>query len=79
MTRIMEAFGRKYMRIRVLINVRKPLKISKKIKKQSGEAHAVHFKYEILGSFCYLCGKLGHVDYFCELILSMGHDTSIWN
>jgi 14-3-3 protein epsilon len=56
---------RKYMRIRVLIDVRKPLKRQKKIKKQGAESIMVQFKYERLGTFCYVCGILGHSDLKC--------------
>jgi 14-3-3 protein epsilon len=56
---------RKYMRIRVLIDVRKPLKRQKKIKKQGADSRMVQFKYERLGTFCYVCGILGHSDSKC--------------
>ncbi|MCH81632.1 DUF4283 domain protein [Trifolium medium] len=56
---------RKYMRIRVLVDVRLPLKKQKKIKKQGGESRLVQFKYERLGTFCYVCGILGHADIKC--------------
>lgn len=51
------SFGKSYMCIRVLIDVRKPLMRMKKIKKPGGEAKEVRFKYERLGPFCYLCGS----------------------
>lgn len=63
------------MRLRVLINVRKPLKRTKKIRKPGGEAKEVAFKYERLGHFCYLCGMLGHIDDYCELLFSMKEDN----
>ncbi|MCI08776.1 DUF4283 domain protein, partial [Trifolium medium] len=51
---------RKYMCVRVLVDVRLPLKRYKKIKKPEGESSIVYFKYERLGTFCYVCGLLGH-------------------
>jgi 14-3-3 protein epsilon len=56
---------RKYMRIRVLVDVRLPLKRHKKIKKQGDGSKLVQFKYERLGTFCYVCGILGHSDAKC--------------
>jgi hypothetical protein len=55
----------KYMWIRVLVDVREPLKKAKKIKKQGGDSCMVQFKYERLGTFCYVCGLLGHSESRC--------------
>lgn len=54
------------MRIRVLIDVRIPLKRYKKIRKVQGDSFTVHFKYEKLNSFCFLCGMLRHTEKFCD-------------
>ncbi|XP_075511118.1 uncharacterized protein LOC142546988 [Primulina tabacum] len=62
------SFWRSYMRIRVNVDVRKPLKIFKKIKKARGEFSIVNFKYEKLSIFCFYCGILGHSDKFCDLL-----------
>jgi len=37
-----------FMRIEVLVNVNEPLKCTKRIKKVSGEANVISFKYERL-------------------------------
>lgn len=42
-----------YMRIRVRLDVRQPLKQSKKVKKPAGEWRTVRFKYERLGIFLF--------------------------
>ena len=55
-----------YMRLRVLLDVRVPLKKEKKIKKASGDWVVCSFKYEKLTSFCFLCRLLGHIDRHCE-------------
>ncbi|KAL0439453.1 UNVERIFIED_CONTAM: hypothetical protein Slati_2428300 [Sesamum latifolium] len=54
------------LRIRVGLDVNKPLKRALKIKTTMGEEHMVRFTYERLPSFCYLCGTLGHIATFCE-------------
>ncbi|CAN1841797.1 hypothetical protein LINPERHAP1_LOCUS36620 [Linum perenne] len=48
------------MRIRVRLDVRKSLKIEK------DNSKAVTFMYERLPTFCYLCGRIGHIDRYCE-------------
>lgn len=55
----------KYMRIRVGINVSQPLKRDMKLRNKNGECVTVKFKYERLGTFCYRCGILGHLDRNC--------------
>ncbi|KAL8534134.1 hypothetical protein ACS0TY_010226 [Phlomoides rotata] len=60
------AAWRPYMRIRVAINMALPLKSWKKLRQPSGEAFTVMFKYERLNSFCFVCGRLGHTEQFCE-------------
>ncbi|XP_073051374.1 uncharacterized protein [Primulina eburnea] len=59
-------FWRSYMRIRVAVDVRRPLLRCKKICKPGGDCFLVNFKYEKLGSFCFVCGALGHTERFCE-------------
>ncbi|KAH9705864.1 CCHC-type domain-containing protein [Citrus sinensis] len=56
---------RTYMRIRVSIDVRKPLKRRMKIKKEGGEWICIDFKYERLNIFCFICGLLGHTEKQC--------------
>ncbi|XVF73183.1 hypothetical protein PTKIN_Ptkin12aG0180600 [Pterospermum kingtungense] len=36
------------------------------IKRKSGGLFKVNFKYELLGTFCFICGLLGHLDRFCS-------------
>ena len=57
---------RNYLRIRVFIDVRKPLKRKMKIKKAGGEWLWIYFKYERLPLFCFFCGIIGHGEKFCE-------------
>ena len=53
-------FGASYMQVKVQINVSQPMKCWKKILLSKGSSSQVLFKYECLGLFCFLCGKLGH-------------------
>ena len=71
---------RAYMRIRVLLDITKPLKRQKKIKKQGGDSSFIKFKYECLGNFCYYCGCLGHIEDYCEKLYSIESDdgTRLW-
>jgi hypothetical protein len=73
-------FLRPYMRIRVLLDVTKPLKRQKKIKKPGGVSSYIRFKYERLGNYCYFCGLLGHIEDFCEKLYDLQEDdgTRLW-
>ncbi|KAL0390871.1 UNVERIFIED_CONTAM: hypothetical protein Scaly_0444200 [Sesamum calycinum] len=55
-----------FMRLRVAIDVTKPLPRVLKIRTVLGDEHTVTFTYERLPNFCYLCGKLGHISKWCD-------------
>ncbi|CAH9120076.1 unnamed protein product [Cuscuta epithymum] len=55
-----------FLRIRICMDVRKPLKKGTSLKKE-GKGHWVDFKYEKLPNFCFICGVIGHSDKFCSL------------
>ncbi|KAL0319627.1 UNVERIFIED_CONTAM: hypothetical protein Sradi_5224200 [Sesamum radiatum] len=55
------------IRIRVSLNLHKPLKRSLKLRSLFGQELVVRFTYERLSNFCYLCGRLGHIDKYCEI------------
>ncbi|XP_057802918.1 uncharacterized protein At4g02000-like [Salvia miltiorrhiza] len=61
---------RQYMRVRVGVRVLEPLKRFKKLKQKDGTTFVVNFKYERLHVFCFLCGRLGHSESFCELMFN---------
>ncbi|CAN1818913.1 hypothetical protein LINPERHAP1_LOCUS28546 [Linum perenne] len=54
------------MRIKVKLDVRRSLKREKPLRKLNKEI-LVNFKYERLPTYCYICGRIGHIDRFCEV------------
>lgn len=68
---------RSYMCIKVLLDVRLPLKKEKKVKKPDGEWKTVHFKYERLGVFYFFCGRIGHVEQFCTELFEGDEDDGV--
>ncbi|XP_074348138.1 uncharacterized protein LOC141686923 [Apium graveolens] len=54
------------MRVRIKIDVRKPIRSRKKITKKDGSEFWVECKYERLGEFCFTCGLVSHTDRFCR-------------
>ncbi|MBA0780166.1 hypothetical protein Gotri_004305 [Gossypium trilobum] len=67
---------RSYMRIKVCIDVRLPLKRKKIFLFSPKNIGYVHFKYERLTLFCFFCGKLGHSDSFYEERMSLGFEVA---
>ncbi|KAG8499292.1 hypothetical protein CXB51_005801 [Gossypium anomalum] len=67
--------NRTFMRIRVQIDVRHPLKRKKQILFCWRRSY-VNFKYERLSLFCFYCGRLGHNDSFCEAKMMLGVEAA---
>jgi hypothetical protein len=65
------SFWRQYMRLRIKIDVRVPLKKETKVKDRNGNWCTVRFKYEKLGIFCFVCGIMGHAENRCETRFAM--------
>ncbi|KAH1108734.1 hypothetical protein J1N35_012502 [Gossypium stocksii] len=61
----------KFMCIRVLIDVRLLLKRRKWINIGQNRFIYALFQYERLSLFCFLCGRLGHGENFCEICLTL--------
>lgn len=57
-----------YVRIRVSINISKPLKRKLKIKREGNDWSWLNFKYEKLGTFCFVCGIIGHAERDCNVV-----------
>ena len=60
--------GGNYMRVRVSIDITKPLSRGRKVEFDNREESYVSFKYECLPNLCYWCGCLTHQD----------RDYSLW-
>ncbi|KAG4940734.1 hypothetical protein JHK87_044605 [Glycine soja] len=61
---------KKGVTIKELDNERQPLAQNKKIKKPGEEWNMVHFKYEKLGQYCYLCRMLVHGEKLCDILFT---------
>uniref|UniRef100_A0A803PKR6 Reverse transcriptase domain-containing protein n=1 Tax=Cannabis sativa TaxID=3483 RepID=A0A803PKR6_CANSA len=57
---------RDFLRVRSSIRVDQPLQGKLKLEEKSGLSCLVHFKYEDLPTFYFICGILGHSERFCE-------------
>lgn len=55
-----------FMRIRVMVDLNKPLRREVKIGGLGNAVKWVDIKYERLTDFCYYCGRIGHVDRDCS-------------
>ncbi|KAK4413668.1 hypothetical protein Salat_2779600 [Sesamum alatum] len=60
------------VRIRLNLNVTRPLKRALTLCSEHGEEFVVRLTYDRLPNFCYLCGTLGHISRFCELRFQEG-------
>lgn len=57
-----------YVRVRIMMNVLKPLKRRMKIKREGGSWSWINFKYERLSTFCFVCGIIGHTERECNVV-----------
>jgi hypothetical protein len=71
------SFWRQYMRVRVKVDVRLPLKKEAKVKDREGNWGTVKFKYEKLGVFCFVCGIMGHAENKCVVRFEMEEDNGV--
>ncbi|XVE96260.1 hypothetical protein REPUB_Repub02eG0205700 [Reevesia pubescens] len=54
-----------FLRMKVIIKVKEPLKISFNLKRMDKSTIDISFKYDKLPDFCCHCGRLGHVARDC--------------
>ncbi|XP_019160778.1 PREDICTED: uncharacterized protein LOC109157334 [Ipomoea nil] len=59
---------RTYYRVRVLLDVTKPLKKQMKLKKDNDTWVVIDFRYERLSTYCFICEVIGHGDRVCPNI-----------
>ncbi|KAL0436252.1 UNVERIFIED_CONTAM: hypothetical protein Sradi_0333100 [Sesamum radiatum] len=60
------------VRIRVALDITKPLKRALKLRTTFGDEQLISFTYDRLPNFCYLCGCLGHLARQCDLQVQEG-------
>ncbi|CAN1807844.1 Uncharacterized protein At4g02000 [Linum perenne] len=65
------------LRIRVRLDIREPLRREKTLKRPNGELALAKFRYEKLSTFCFICGRLGHIDRHCEIYFRLPDDQII--
>ncbi|XP_074360805.1 uncharacterized protein LOC141701064 [Apium graveolens] len=63
-----EGAWKPFVRIRVSMNIEKPLKRRLRIKREGDSWSWLNFKYERLGTFCFVCGILGHSERECSVV-----------
>ncbi|KAK9928645.1 hypothetical protein M0R45_025769 [Rubus argutus] len=51
-----------FLRVRILLDARDPLPTGYQLPRDDGTLKWVSFSYEKLSDFCYVYGRLGHVD-----------------
>lgn len=74
-----QSLWRNFLRIKVAIDVRRPLRSQMRIKKSGDEWLWIKFKYERLPSFCFYCGIIGHSDKFCEALFDNPTQREVHN
>ena len=51
----------KSARLRILLDVTKPLRRVQRVALKGGTSALIEIKYERLPTFCYMCGVIGHI------------------
>ncbi|XVE95196.1 hypothetical protein REPUB_Repub02eG0075600 [Reevesia pubescens] len=72
-----KAAWRRFMRVRVLINIHKALKRVGKVTMNDHEPILVSYKYERLPNFCFICGCLDHHESKCDHAIAMKKNVGV--
>lgn len=67
-------FFHAYIRVRVEVNITEPLLRGTYIRLRDGVRQWIHFTYEKLPVYCYVCGIIGHLEKKCLLRFSDGFE-----
>ncbi|KAK7829561.1 uncharacterized protein CFP56_029010 [Quercus suber] len=59
----------KFMRVRIDLPIEKPLRRGGYVTNMDGERCWVSFKYKRLPTFCFTCGKIGHDEKHCDMVM----------
>ncbi|KAL2932603.1 Intracisternal A-particle Gag-related polyprotein [Bienertia sinuspersici] len=59
-----------FLRIKVMMDIGKPLRRGMKVATNTNTSKWVDIKYERLGDFCYYCGRVGHVDRDYDVVVN---------
>lgn len=66
-----------YMRVRVTIDLSRPLKRKMKIRKAGNEDFWINFKNENVPMFCFICGIIGHSKKICERLFEISEQEIV--
>ena len=67
-----DSMGDGFVRVRVKVDISKPLCRGRVVSLENGKEIWVSFKYERLSNLCYWCGNLTHDDRDCEVWIESG-------
>lgn len=59
------------MRVRVTLDLDKPLKCRMKVRKSGDKWLWINFNYENVLTFCFICGLIGHSEKFCAKLFDI--------
>lgn len=72
-----EGSWKSFLRMRLQIDITKPLRRKLKMKKEGGEPFWVDFKYERMPNFCFLCDVIGHTERYCHLLFEGADEETV--